>query len=66
MPWTTAEAPARRPPKAKTTTLKADGPTLLDQFVTSKKDGDAEGNEDIVMNEDGTMVAGNLIEYDDE
>ncbi|KAF9561347.1 hypothetical protein CPC08DRAFT_610871, partial [Agrocybe pediades] len=56
LPWTLPEPPAKRPLKAKASTLKASGPTLLDQFVTSRKESDEE--DDIIMNEDGTMVAG--------
>lgn len=58
MPLTssTADGPTKRAKTAKPRDGKA---TLLDQFVVSKKAEDEEEDGDIIMNEDGTMFAGN-------
>ncbi|KDR82645.1 hypothetical protein GALMADRAFT_57722 [Galerina marginata CBS 339.88] len=60
MPWTSTDAPAKRP-KTKATDPKA--PTLLDQFVVSKKSAE-EDAANVIMNDDGTMYAGNPVEYE--
>lgn len=61
MPWTSADAPAKRTkPKA----AVGGKTTMLDQFVTKKTDGEEEEG-DVIMNEDGTMYAGNAeVEYE--
>ena len=52
MPWTSAEPPVKRV-KLKGKGVAAGGPTLLDSFVLKA----AVENEDVIMNEDGTMYA---------
>jgi DNA polymerase epsilon subunit 4 len=51
MPWTTSDALAKRMKP------NENAATLLDKFVASKGGEEAEdsGEEDIIMNEDGTM-----------
>jgi len=52
--WISIDSEPKRPkPKPSGTALKPSGPTLLDHFVSNT--GDQDGDEDIVMNADGTM-----------
>jgi len=51
MAWTSAEPPVKRA-KPKGKGVAASGPTLLDSFVVN-----AAVDEDVIMNEDGTMYA---------
>jgi hypothetical protein len=53
IPWLSSELVAKRKPKGASDGIEG-APTLLDQFVVTSK-----GIEDeVVLNEDGTMVAG--------
>jgi len=52
MAWTSAEPPVKRA-KPKGKGVAASGPTLLDSFVVKA----AVDDEDVIMNEDGTMYA---------
>jgi hypothetical protein len=58
IPWLSSELVAKRKPKGASSGIKG-APTLLDQFVITSKGVEDEGAEesDVVMNEDGTMVA---------
>ncbi|KAH9480544.1 DNA polymerase epsilon subunit C [Psilocybe cubensis] len=61
MLWTSADAPAKRT-KPKTTV--GGKTTMLDKFVTKDADEDGE-EEEVIMNEDGTMYAANAaVEYE--
>lgn len=56
IPWLSSESVTKRKPKGTSSGIKGI-PTLLDQFVVaSKGTEDEDGAEDIIMNEDGTMV----------
>jgi len=62
IPWTTADPPAKRKPKAITEGSMKATPTLLDQFVGAgnKRDKEVVDQPDVVMNEDGTMYAAEI------
>ncbi|KAF8908995.1 histone-fold-containing protein [Gymnopilus junonius] len=68
MPWTSADPPAKRQkPVGKAPGGKGNDAaqtSLLDQFMVNRKDTE-EDREDIVMNEDGTMYAGNAVEFEE-
>lgn len=65
MPWTSTDPPPKRA-KPKGLGMKpteSTAPTLLDKFVGNKKEeGDESGEENIIMNEDGTMYAASRAE----
>ncbi|KAF9463018.1 histone-fold-containing protein [Collybia nuda] len=55
IPWLASDPPAKR--KLKGATGVKGAPTLLDQFVVNLKEDEKDGGSDIIMNDDGAMLA---------
>jgi hypothetical protein len=68
LPWTLPEASVNKRPRTKAAgpALKAEA-TIMDQFIVGKKGAESDENDedDVIMNEDGTMYAAGTADDDE-